>query len=582
VAYLDWNATAPLRLCARDAWLAAQEHAWANPSSIHQAGQQARLMLDEAKRTIARLLGAKPHELVLTSGGTEANALALSQVSGSIAASAIEHSSILRNAPRAQLLPVDGNGVPLLETLAPDTALVAFQAANNETGTTPDIATVVAAIRARAPQALILLDACQAAGKLPLDLRALGVDFASLTGHKFGGPKGCGVLYVRNGVRLTPLLRGGRQQMDRRSGTEDPALPAALAAALEEAVSGLAAESARQRALLENTFTTIQTALPATQWIARAAPRLANTLSLGHPGVDNELLVQRLDLRGHAVSVGAACMAGKGEPSHVIAALGVPRDLARGVIRVSIGHRTTADELAEFARAYVAEVLALLSNTPGAPPSGTSNGGSISRSTVWDAQAPACATATEPAPEKSLWNRPRHLPHFDTPGLLQAITYRLSDSLPTAVLDHINAKLALAAPSEHDRQQHILLGQALDAGHGSCLLRDPAHAKTVVEAWLHGDHSKYRLHAWVVMPNHVHVLVEPLAGNTVAHLVQSWKSFTSRRFASSDVGWQRDYFDRFIRDADHYWKTVRYIEDNPVHAGLVTRAEDWLWSSARR
>lgn len=367
MAYLDWNATAPLRPSARDAWLAAQEQAWANPSSIHQAGQQARLMLDEAKRTIARLLGAKPHELVLTSGGTEANALALAQAPGAqagarIAASSIEHSSILRNAPGAQLLPVDGHGVPLLDTLSPDTALVAFQAANNETGTTPDIATVVATIRARAPQALILLDACQAAGKLPLDLRALGVDFASLAGHKFGAPKGCGALYVRNGVRLTPLLRGGRQQMDRRSGTEDPALPSALAAALEEALAHLAEESVRQRALLDETFSTIQAALPAAQWIARTAPRLANTLSLGHPGVDNELLVQRLDLRGHAVSVGAACMAGKGEPSHVIAALGIPRDLARGVIRVSIGHRTTAGELAEFAQAYIAEVGALLAN----------------------------------------------------------------------------------------------------------------------------------------------------------------------------------------------------------------------------
>lgn len=358
--YLDWNATAPLRTSAKAAWLAAQETAWANPGSIHQPGQQARFVLDEAKRAIARLLGAKAHELVITSGGTEANVLALHQASGPIAVSAVEHSSLLRAAPEALRLPVDSGGGVLLDTLPADAALVAFQLANNETGVLQDVPALVAAIRARAPAARIHLDACQGAGKTALDLDALGVDTASIAGHKFGAPKGIGLLYARNGMRIVPLLRGGRQQQDRRSGTEDPALAAACAAALAEACAQRAAEDPRQRELLDGCFARIAAALPDARWIARAASRLANTLSIGHPKVDNQALVQRLDLRGFAVSVGAACMAGRGEPSHVIAALGVEPALATGVIRVSIGHATTVADLEAFSLAYVAEVHGLL------------------------------------------------------------------------------------------------------------------------------------------------------------------------------------------------------------------------------
>ena len=357
MVYLDWNATAPLREVARNAWLAAYDSAWANPSSIHGLGQQSRCLLDDAKRKIGHIIGAKPHEIVFTSGGTEANALAIAQVRGKISVSAIDHSSILRNAPQAELLSVDGNGRVRLTGLASDSVLVAFQFANNELGTMQDVPTLVADIRAQAPQAQILLDACQGAGKAPLHLNNLGVDYASIAGHKFGAPKGCGVLYVRSGLRLTPLFRGGRQQQDRRSGTEDAAQAAAFAAALSESHAQHAHEAERQRELLTSCFALIQTHLPAARWLAREVPRLANTMSLAHPGALNDTLVQRLDLRGFAVSVGSACMAGKGEPSHVIAALGLPRDLARSVIRVSIGHLTTAAELMAFAEAYVQEIL---------------------------------------------------------------------------------------------------------------------------------------------------------------------------------------------------------------------------------
>lgn len=368
--YLDWNATAPLLPVARAAWLAAQDQAWGNPSSVHLHGQQARHHLDQAKAAIARRLGCRTHELVVTSGGTEANALAIHTAlhdtpGAPILASAIEHSSVLRNAERhgaVTRLPVDGCGRlrldALTSALTATTRLVCVQFANNELGTRQDVSAIVAAVRAGAPQALVLLDCCQGAGKAVIDLHALGVDFASVAGHKLGAPKGVGLLYVRNGLRIEPLIAGGRQQQDRRSGTEDAALVGALAAALEHDCDHLAAEDVRQRVLLDACFARIAAALPAVRWLARDAERLPGTLSLAHPGVSNDALVARLDLAGIAVSTGAACMAARGEPSHVIAALGIDRDLARSVIRVSIGPGTTEAEMDAFAAAYIREVAA--------------------------------------------------------------------------------------------------------------------------------------------------------------------------------------------------------------------------------
>ncbi len=373
-AYLDHNATAPLRAVARAAWLAAQDAAWGNPGSVHAAGQRARAALDAARSALARTLGCQAHELVLTSGGSEANALAIHAAchgaeEGEVLASAIEHSSVLRNAAQQErctlrTLPVDAAGRLAPATLAaaagPRTRLACAQFANNELGTRQDVAGLVAALRAAAPGAALLLDCCQGAGKAALDLGALGVDFASIAGHKFGAPKGCGVLYARNGRRVPPLIAGGRQQQDRRSGTEDAANAAALAAALAEAATGAAAEDVRERALLAGAWTRISAALPQARWLAHEAERLPGTMSLVHPGVRSEPLVVRLDLAGCAVSSGAACMALRGEPSHVVAALGLPADLARSVVRVSIGGTTTAAELEDFATAYVREVRALL------------------------------------------------------------------------------------------------------------------------------------------------------------------------------------------------------------------------------
>ncbi len=369
--YLDWNATAPLLPAARAAWLAAQDQAWGNPSSSHLYGQQARHHVDQAKALIAKRLRCSTHELIVTSGGTEANALAIHTAlhdapAAPILTSAIEHSSVLRNAERygaVTRLPVDGCGRLRLDALAaaliPTTRLVCVQFANNELGTRQDVLAIVAAVRAGAPQALVLLDCCQGAGKAALDLHALGVDFASIAGHKFGAPKGIGLLYARNGVRVEPFIAGGRQQQGRRSGTEDPALVGALAAALDRSCDHLAAEGVRQRALLDAGFARIAAALPDVRWLARDAERLSNTLSLAHPGMTNDALHARLDLAGIAVSTGSACMAARGEPSHVVAALGIDRDLARSVIRVSIGPGTSEADVNTFADAYIREVRAV-------------------------------------------------------------------------------------------------------------------------------------------------------------------------------------------------------------------------------
>jgi len=371
--YLDWNATTPLRPEAREAYLEACDTAWGNPSSTHSYGQRARHGLDQARQRIGTLLGCRAHELVVTSGGTEANALAIHSVlahGGDAVVGAIEHSSVLRNVEAAcarhggvvQRVAVDADGRVCAQAvraaLGARTRLVCVQFANNELGTIQDVAAIAAAVHQRQPGVAVLVDCCQAPGKAPFTLAGLGADLASFAGHKFGAMKGIGLLYVRQGQALEAQLHGGRQQQDRRSGSEDAALAQALATALELAMSTQRTEGERQQALLSSLWGQVHAALPAARWLGQAAPRIANTLSLAHPGCRREDLVARLDLAGFAVSPGAACMAARGEPSHVIAALALPPGLAAGAIRISIGWTTTAAELEAFARAYIREVEA--------------------------------------------------------------------------------------------------------------------------------------------------------------------------------------------------------------------------------
>jgi len=367
--YLDHNATSPLRPAARAAWLEAQDDAWANPASVHAGGQQARLVWDQARARCAAVLGCRSEELVALSGGSEANATAIHAAlpAGGVAvATMLEHSSVLRNLEmhgEIRRFAVDAGGRvqpdALVEALACGPRLVCLQLANNEVGVVQDLPPLIALVRAQAPNALVLVDACQAAGKIPLVLSGLGADFVAIAGHKCGAPKGVGLLYVRSGLRLKPLIAGGRQQQDRRSGTEDAVALAALAAALEDAAAHLDAQALAHREWLAAAWSYIQAALPQTRWLAPAAPRLSNTMALVHPGVDNRHLHMRLDLAGFAVSTGAACMAARGEPSHVALALGLEPGLARSLIRVSLGWNTSATDVARFAEAYVREVRAL-------------------------------------------------------------------------------------------------------------------------------------------------------------------------------------------------------------------------------
>jgi len=368
--YLDYNATAPLAPAARAAWLAAQDEAWGNPGSIHAVGQLARHRLDQAKATIAAALGCAASELVVTSGGTEANAAAIHAAlasGGTALCTPIEHSSVLRNIAlwtnSVRHLLVDASGRLSAATVAAAvdarTSLLCVQFANNELGTLYDVPAIAAAARGANPNIWVHCDAAQGPGKVPVNLRNLSVDSAAVAGHKFGAPKGVGLLWLRPGRIFPALIAGGRQQQDRRSGTEDAALLCALAAALSDRLTGHLAESERQRRGLDACFARIAAALPQARWLAHDAPRIPNTMNLAHPGVGNEALVMRLDLAGFAVSKGSACMAARGEPSHVIGALGLPRELALSAIRISIGPGTTADDVMNFADAYVAAVKAM-------------------------------------------------------------------------------------------------------------------------------------------------------------------------------------------------------------------------------
>ncbi len=392
-AYLDWNATAPPRPEATQAYLRALAEDWGNPASVHRWGQRARHALDQAKLRMAEALGCAAHELVLTSGGTEANATAIAAFArGDGAAGTTAHarpaaapcsparSSTARccGPPRsacrrlgAQLvvIPVDDCGRidlgALAAALAPSTRLVCLQLANNEVGTIQDLAPLVAAARARAPQARILADCCQTVGRMALPpLPSLGVDAVSIAGHKLGAPKGTGVLWLRGGSLAEPLLHGGRQQQDRRSGTEDARgcrsrFRGRHLAATTCASRGGDRALPRPSLLIQRLWERIASALPAAVWIAQGAPRLANTCALAHPGCRRDALVARLDLDGVGVSPGAACMAARGEPSHVVAALGLPPELARSALRVSIGWATTEAEIDAGASAYIAAVRAL-------------------------------------------------------------------------------------------------------------------------------------------------------------------------------------------------------------------------------
>jgi cysteine desulfurase len=359
-AYLDYNATAPLMPEAHAAVLSALD-VMGNPSSVHADGRQARAVVEQARLDVARLVGAKPSEVVFTSGATESNNWALAQKWDTIFCAGVEHASVLSAAAvsgaRVVDVPVNADGQVTGEALlaaieAAGTcgrALLSVQTANNETGILQDVATLAGI--AREAGLAVHSDAVQSPGRSVVDFHALNTDFLSISGHKMGAPKGVGALIVRNGVALHSLLPGGGQERRRRGGTENVLGIAgfgAAARALSDQTKRFDALKARrddlERLILEVT--------PAAVIIGSAVARLPNTTCVAVPGTLAETLVIKLDLAGVSVSAGSACSSGKVGRSHVLAAMQLPANVVSGAIRVSIGLETTDDEISAFLNAW--------------------------------------------------------------------------------------------------------------------------------------------------------------------------------------------------------------------------------------
>jgi cysteine desulfurase len=384
--YLDWNATAPLRPQARAA-AAEALGLCGNPSSVHAEGRAVRRLIEQARESVAALVAAEPRNVVFTSGGTEANMMALSPFMGSgpdmgprdcLVISAIEHPSVLaggRFPPQAiEMVPVTADGrLDLaalgrrLETLAEKglrRPLVSIMLANNETGVVQPVAQ--AAALAHAAGALLHVDAVQGAGRIPCNINELQADLLTLSGHKIGGPKGVGAVIKRDqALHFTdPLIKGGGQERGARAGTENVAAIAGFGAAAA-ARPGLAQESARMAALRDRLESGLAARMPAAIVFGGATERLPNTTLFAVPGIKAETAVIALDLDGIAVSSGAACSSGKVQPSHVLAAMGVPAPLAQGAIRVSLGPTTIESEVDRFLDAWIRLSKVLLKGAHG-------------------------------------------------------------------------------------------------------------------------------------------------------------------------------------------------------------------------
>jgi cysteine desulfurase len=352
--YLDWNATTPLRAEARQTMSDALDLP-GNASSVHSEGREARKWIEGARASIAKAVGTLPRNVVFTSGGTEANALALAPnlrrgtgpAVRRLVVSAIEHASVLSGGrfPREQIetVGVTPAGVvdldhlrQLLRDLPP--ALVSVMLANNETGAIQPIVDVAEIVHAA--EGLLHVDAIQAFGKIPLDMAELDADLLTLSAHKIGGPKGVGVLVLSEGLSgLEPLLRGGSQELSRRAGTENVAGIAAFGAAAAAAMAALSAEGSRLRALQERLEYGLRLT-PDVIVFSSSVRRLPNTTLFTVPGLKAETAVIGFDLAGIAVSSGSACSSGKVQPSHVLKAMGFEAEMARGAVRLSMGWST--------------------------------------------------------------------------------------------------------------------------------------------------------------------------------------------------------------------------------------------------
>jgi cysteine desulfurase len=356
--YMDHNATTPPDPAVVEAVVRALQEDFGNPSSVHYFGQRAKALLDDARSSVADLVGAEPAEVVFTSGGTEADNLAIRgtadvlESSGRrhLIASSIEHEAVLntvkaltRRGWTVTLLPVDASGIvapaALEAAITDQTALVSVMHANNEIGTIQPIADLAAIAHARG--ALFHTDAVQSVAKIPVNVRALGVDLLSLSAHKFNGPKGAGALWIKRGTRMAATMTGGKHERNRRGGTENVPGIAGLGVAARLAREKLAIEAPRVAALRDRLEQGILAAVQGTVVNGALTPRVPNTTNVSFDGIEAESLLIALDLEGFAVSTGSACSSGTLEPSHVLRAMGLAAHRTQNSIRFSLGAGNT-------------------------------------------------------------------------------------------------------------------------------------------------------------------------------------------------------------------------------------------------
>jgi len=359
--YFDHNASTPVRPEVAEAMQLALRDLGANPSSAHSEGQLVRAAVERARAQAAALVGAEPRQVVFVSGGTEGDHLAIvgsawaqRERGQHVAYAAIEHHAVHGAADVLErlgwhhsVLPSDANGLTppdSVNDLPSGTTVLALMLANNETGVVQPVAALTA--RAQARGIRVVCDAVQGAGKVPVDVGALGIDYLVFSAHKFGGPKGAGALVIRDRAPLEPLFRGSAHERGLRGGTENVPGIIGLGVAAELAARGLAAESARLLELRKRFEAGLKQAVPDIVIHGAAAPRLPNTVNASFPGARSDHLLLALDSRGLAASAGAACASGGVEPSPVLKAMGVPRELAICAIRFSLGRTTTEDDVA--------------------------------------------------------------------------------------------------------------------------------------------------------------------------------------------------------------------------------------------
>ncbi|MEP6936601.1 MAG: cysteine desulfurase family protein [Chthoniobacterales bacterium] len=377
--YLDCNATTPLCHAAREAMRPYLEKHFGNPSSVHAAGREARAGVDNARDQLAALLGARSGELIFTSSGTEANNLAVLGLARAhrgkgrhLICASTEHHAVLHAFERLQkhdgfevtFLQVDRSGRidpnELRDAIQSDTVLVSVMAANNETGVLQPMAEISECCAERGVS--LHSDMVQSFGKVPTDLSCDGIAAASFAAHKFGGPKGAGLLFLRAGIPIESIQFGGAHENQRRPGTENVAAIAGMAAAAAWTSENMGTEQERQRSLRDLLWTRVATVCPAVTQNGNTAHRLANTLNVSFPGIGSETMLMVLDVEGVCASSGSACMVGSVVASHVLLAMGLPTERANSAIRFSLGKQTTAEEI-ESAGVVVERVLDRLAAT---------------------------------------------------------------------------------------------------------------------------------------------------------------------------------------------------------------------------